>query len=62
MSMISKDNLEGLIAVLAGMLIIGGVNNVTVVTKYMAEKPMWVVIFGLILFFGRKYISDKVCS
>ena len=51
--MINKDNLNGLWAVLAGMLIFKATTYISQVENIIKDYPIVVVIVGFLLFFNK---------
>lgn len=58
--MVSKDNLNGLLAVLAGMIIFKGTTYLDYIENIFKEYTTIAIIIGFVLFFYRKKITDKI--
>lgn len=59
LSQTSKDNLDGFIALIAGIILFKSLTYVTVIENVIQKYPLFVVILAFLLFFYRKKIADK---
>lgn len=57
---LSKSNINGLLAVLAGMLIFKATTYISYVEDVIKQYPLVVVVAAFVLFFYREKISAKL--
>jgi len=57
--MINEDNISGLLAVLAGMIIFKSTTYLETFEGWMREYPLIMIGLALLLFFQRKTITQK---
>lgn len=57
--MVSKSNVMGLMAVLAGMMIFKGTSHMPKVEAFIQDKPLIIIGLGFALFFYRGKIAER---
>lgn len=55
----NEDNLDGMLAVLAGMIIFKASDYIGAIEQYMKQYPLIFVGLGFLLFFQRKNIIKR---
>jgi len=58
----SKDNLDGFIALIAGIVLFMGLSYIAQVQDIMQKYPWVVVLLALVLFFNRKKLASKITN
>lgn len=60
MPTVSKDNIDGFIALVSGIILFKALTYVGSVELVLARYPVPIVVFSLGLFFYRKKIAQKI--